>query len=184
MRDQRRQLLAAAQGATIEIRSGTGLNRSALSGHCDAVGAHRARSAHARSPGPARQLALSLDAEIVDATAERLPLPGCDLRHRGRATLVLRTRPLTNNVALRRSRVCRSRAAACLSRACSARRPARSRNGKIGLGPLQPGRMQSEPSVHWWQSRRQRSNSGSVRHGDVPKAPKVERPMIVGTARR
>jgi len=126
--------------------------------------------------------ALSLDAEIVDATAERLPFPDATF-DTAVATLVLCTVP-DQHVALREiARVSKP-------------------SGRLLF--LEHVRS-DDPKVGKWQDRIRplynlvRCNPDratlvaieasafeleSVRHGDVPKAPKVERPMIVGTARR
>ena len=89
MRDERRQLLAAAQGATIEIGSGTGLN---VQHYPDTVTrlVLTEPDRHMRVRLGRRVNALSLDAEIVDATAERLPFPDATF-DTAVATLVLCT---------------------------------------------------------------------------------------------
>ena len=74
MREERRQLLASADGATIEIGAGTGLN---LEHYPDAVtrlvlaepDRHMRRRLGKRVDG------LDRKAEVVDASAERLPFP-------------------------------------------------------------------------------------------------------------
>ena len=181
MRDERRQLLAAAQGATIEIGSGTGLN---VQHYPDTVTrlVLTEPDRHMRVRLGRRVNALSLDAEIVDATAERLPFPDATF-DTAVATLVLCTVP-DQHVALREiARVLKP-------------------SGRLLF--LEHVRS-DDPKVAKWQDRIRplynlvRCNPDratlvaieasafeleSVRHGDVPKAPKVERPMIVGTARR
>ena len=89
MREERRQLLAAAQGATIEIGSGTGLN---VQHYPDAVTrlVLAEPDRHMRVRLGRRVHALSSHAEIVDATAERLPFPDATF-DTAVATLVLCT---------------------------------------------------------------------------------------------
>jgi SAM-dependent methyltransferase len=126
--------------------------------------------------------ALSLDAEIVDATAERLPFPDATF-DTAVATLVLCTVP-DQHVALREiARVLKPSGRLLFLE------HVRSDDPKVGkrqdrIRPLynlvrcNPDRatlVAIEASAFELES---------VRHGDVPKAPKVERPMIVGTARR
>ena len=44
--------------------------------------------------------------------------------------------------------------------------------------------LQSRTGTRSPHSRHRRSRVETVKHGEVPKAPKVERPLIVGSARR
>jgi hypothetical protein len=83
MREERRQLLTAAQGATIEIGSGTGLN---VRHYPDVVTrlVLAEPDRHMRVRLGRRVHALSSDAEIVDATAERLPFPDATSTPRSR----------------------------------------------------------------------------------------------------
>lgn len=74
LRDRRRELLAQARGATLELGAGTGLN---LDLYPDAVaelvltepGEHMARRLRERTAAAGR------DVEVVEAPAERLPFP-------------------------------------------------------------------------------------------------------------
>jgi ubiquinone/menaquinone biosynthesis C-methylase UbiE len=74
LRDRRRELLAEARGATLELGAGTGLN---LDLYPDAVteliltepGEHMARQLRERAQGATRRV------EVVEAPAERLPFP-------------------------------------------------------------------------------------------------------------
>src|SRR5213596_2306590 len=74
LRDERRQLLAAAEGATIEIGAGTGLN---LEHYPEAVTrlVLSEPDRHMRGRLGKRVARLGRDAEVIDASAERLPFP-------------------------------------------------------------------------------------------------------------
>ena len=126
--------------------------------------------------------ALSSDAEIVDATAERLPFPDATF-DTAVATLLLCSVP-DQRVALREiARVLKP-------------------NGRLLF--LEHVRS-DDPKVAKWQDRIRPAYNlvgcnpnrttlaaiegsafevESVKLGEIPKAPRVERPMIVGTARR
>jgi ubiquinone/menaquinone biosynthesis C-methylase UbiE len=181
MRDERRQLLAAAQGATIEIGSGTGLN---VQHYPDTVTrlVLTEPDRHMRVRLGRRVNALSLDAEIVDATAERLPFPDATF-DTAVATLVLCTVP-DQHVALRAiARVLKSSGRLLFLEHVRSDDPKvakwqdriRPFYNLVGCNPNRATLVAIEASAFELES---------VRHGDVPKAPKVERPMIVGTARR
>jgi len=181
MRDERRQLLAAAQGATIEIGSGTGLN---VQHYPDTVTrlVLTEPDRHMRVRLGRRVNALSLDAEIVDATAERLPFPDATF-DTAVATLVLCTVP-DQHVALREiARVLKPSGRLLFLEHVRSDDPKvakwqdriRPFYNLVGCNPNRATLVAIEASAFELES---------VRHGDVPKAPKVERPMIVGTARR
>ena len=181
MRDERRQLLAAAQGATIEIGSGTGLN---VQHYPDTVTrlVLTEPDRHMRVRLGRRVNALSLDAEIVDATAERPPFPDATF-DTAVATLVLCTVP-DQHVALREiARVLKPSGRLLFLEHVRSDDPKvakwqdriRPFYNLVGCNPNRATLVAIEASAFELES---------VRHGDVPKAPKVERPMIVGTARR
>jgi len=181
MREQRRRLLADAKGATIEIGAGTGLN---VQHYPEAVTrlvlAEPDRHMRARLGRCIAELYPA--AEIVDAPAERLPFPDGTF-DTAVVTLVLCSVP-DQDVALREiARVLKP-------------------NGRLLF--LEHVRS-DDPKVAKWQDRvRPLYNLfdcnpnretlaaieasalavESVIHGEVPKAPKVERPLIVGAARR
>jgi ubiquinone/menaquinone biosynthesis C-methylase UbiE len=179
--EQRHDLLAQATGATIEIGAGTGLN---LAHYPPAV----TRLALIEpDPQMSRRLErraarLGRDAEILGATADRLPFPDasfdtavvtftlCSVPDE-QAALTEITRVLAPGgrlLFLEHVRSADPRIAAKQDRVpfpypligCH---PNRDTLREITASPL---------SVE------------SVRAGDVPKAPQIERPMIVGTARR
>ena len=181
MRDERRQLLAAAQGATIEIGSGTGLN---VQHYPDTVTrlVLAEPDRHMRVRLGRRVHALSSDAEIVDATAERLPFPDATF-DTAVATLVLCTVP-DQQVALREiARVLKPNGRLLFLEHVRSEDPKvakwqdriRPLYNLVGCNPNRATLAAIEASAFQIES---------VRHGEVPKAPKVERPMIVGTARR
>jgi ubiquinone/menaquinone biosynthesis C-methylase UbiE len=181
MRDERRQLLAAAEGATIEIGAGTGLN---VQHYPDAVTrlVLTEPDRHMLARLGRRVDALSPAAEIVDAKADQLPFPDATF-DTAVVTLVLCSVPDQR---------------AALQEIARVLKP----NGRLLF--LEHVRS-DDPKVAKWQDRVRplynlfdcnpnRATLAaieaspleveSVRHGEVPKAPKVERPMIVGTARR
>ena len=181
MREERRQLLAAAQGATIEIGSGTGLN---VQHYPDVVTrlVLAEPDRHMRVRLGRRVHALSSDAEIVDATAERLPFPDATF-DTAVATLVLCTVP-DQHVALREiARVLKPNGRLLFLEHVRSEDPKvakwqdriRPLCNLVGCNPNRATLAAIEASAFQIES---------VRHGEVPKAPKVERPMIVGTARR
>lgn len=182
MREERRQLLVGAEGATIEIGAGTGLN---LQHYPEAVTrlvlAEPDRHMRARLAG--RVEALGPDAELVDAPAEQLPFPDATF-DTAVVTFVLCSVPDQQ---------------AALDEIARVVKP----TGRLLF--LEHVRS-DDPKVAKWQDRVRPLYHGlagcnpnratlaaleaspfeveSVKHGEVPKAPKVERPLIVGVARR
>jgi ubiquinone/menaquinone biosynthesis C-methylase UbiE len=181
VREERRQLLASAEGATIEIGAGTGLN---LEHYPEAmtrlVLAEPDR--HMRRRLRQRVDALGRAAEVIDAAAERLPFPDATfdtavvtlvlcsvasqevalaeiarvLKPDGRLLFIEHVRSGDPKLAKRQDRI-------------------RPLYNLVGCNPNRETLAAIEASA---------LRVESVRHGEVPKAPKVERPMIVGTARR
>jgi ubiquinone/menaquinone biosynthesis C-methylase UbiE len=181
MREERHQLLAAAQGATIELGAGTGLN---LEHYPEAVArlVLTEPDRHMRVRLCRRVEALSATAEVIDASAERLPFADATF-DTAVVTLVLCSVPDQR---------------AALEEVARVLKP----NGRLLF--LEHVRS-DDPKVAKWQDRvRPICNLvgcnpnretlaaieasplaiESVRHSEVPKAPKFERPMIVGSARR
>jgi ubiquinone/menaquinone biosynthesis C-methylase UbiE len=181
MREERRQLLGAAQGATIELGAGTGLN---LEHYPEAVTrlVLTEPDRHMRVRLGRRVEALSASAEIIDASAEQLPFADATF-DTAVVTLVL------CSVADQ---------PAALEEVARVLKP----NGHLLF--LEHVRSE-DPKVAKWQDRirpiynlvgcnpnretlaaieASALTVESVRHSEVPKAPKFERPMIVGVARR
>jgi SAM-dependent methyltransferase len=181
MRDERRRLLAAAEGATLELGAGTGLN---LEHYPEAVTrlVLTEPDRHMRVRLGRRVEALSATAEIIDAPAEQLPFADATF-DTAVATWVLCSVPDQQ---------------AALQEVARVLKP----NGRLLF--LEHVRS-DDPKVARWQDRikpiynlvgcspNRKTLAAieasalaieSVRHGEVPKAPKLERPMIVGIARR
>src|SRR6478672_11343966 len=74
LRDERRRLLATAEGATIEIGSGTGLNVPLYPNSVTRL-VLTEPDRHMRARLGRRVEEVSPTAEVVDAAAERLPFP-------------------------------------------------------------------------------------------------------------
>jgi len=180
MRERRRSLLADAQGATIEIGAGTGQNvqhypasviRLVLVEPDRHMARRLGRRVHAHRP----------DAEIVNAEAGRLPFADASfdtavvtfvlcsvadqqaalaemnrvLKPGGRLLFLEHVRSDDEKIAARQRRY----------RRCY---------GLIGCDPTRATLESIEASPFAVES---------VEHGEVPKVPSVERPMIVGVAR-
>jgi len=181
LRDERRELLASAEGVTLELGAGTGLN---LEHYPEAVTrlVLAEPDEHMRRRLERRAAEVFPAAEIIDAGAERLPFPDATF-DTAVVTFVLCSVPDQKAALQELARVVKP-------------------TGRLLF--LEHVRS-DDPKVAKWQDRIRplynlvRCNPDratlvaieasafeleSVRHGDVPKAPKVERPMIVGTARR
>jgi ubiquinone/menaquinone biosynthesis C-methylase UbiE len=182
IRGERHDLLAQAQGTTIEIGAGTGLNVEHYPGSVTrlvlAEPDEHMRRRLARRAGVVRPAA-----ELIDAGAGELPFPDATF-DTAVVTWVLCSVPDQRLALQEIARVVKP-------------------NGHLlFLEHVRSG----DPQVAKWQDRiRPLSNHlagcnpnretlaairasqfevESVRHGAVPKAPRFERPMIVGTARR
>jgi ubiquinone/menaquinone biosynthesis C-methylase UbiE len=181
MREERRQLLNSAEGATIEIGAGTGLN---LEHYPEAVTrlVLAEPDPHMRRRLRQRVEAIASAAEVIDASGERLPFPDatfdtavltlvlCSVANQGVALAEI-TRVLKPDGRLLFIEHVRS------GDPKVARRQDRIKPvyNLVGCNPNRETLAAIEASA---------LRIESVRHGEVPKAPKVERPMIVGTARR
>jgi ubiquinone/menaquinone biosynthesis C-methylase UbiE len=181
MREQREQLLASAEGATIEIGPGTGLN---LEHYPEAVTrlVLAEPDRHMRRRLEQRAEALEASAEIVDASAEELPFSDatfdtavvtfvlCSVRDPD-AALAEIARVLKPNGRLLFLEHVRS-ADPKIAKGQDRIRPL---YNLVGCNPNRNTLRGIEASVFTVES---------VTHGEVPKAPKSQRPMIVGIARR
>ena len=181
LRQQRHDLLAQATGATVEIGAGTGLN---LPHYPPAVtrlaliepDPHMARRLRRRAAGSGR------DVEIISATAGRLPLPDASF-DTAVVTFVLCSVP-DEQVAL-------GEIARVLAPGGRLLFLEHVRSADPGIAAKQDKRPFPYPLVGCHPNRdtlHEIESSPlaveSVRHGDLPKAPAIERPMIVGAARR
>lgn len=181
LRDERRRLVAAAHGATIEIGAGTGLNvphypeavtRLVLTEPDRHMRARLTRRADISRPS----------AEVIDASAEQLPFPD-ESFDTAVATLVLCSVADQQAALQEIARVLKPgghllflehvrSADAKVARSQDRIRPL---YNLVGCNPNRSTLAAIEASAFTVES---------VQHGEVPKAPKVERPMIVGSARR
>jgi ubiquinone/menaquinone biosynthesis C-methylase UbiE len=181
MREERRQLLASAQGATIEIGAGTGLN---LQHYPDAVEqlVLTEPDRHMRARLDKRKNALGSDAEIVDASADRLPFPDATF-DTAVVTLVLCSVPDQQTALSEIARVVKPDGRLLFLEHVRSDDPQlakwqdrmRPLYNLVGCNPNRSTLSAIEASPFELET---------VRHGEVPKAPKVERPLIVGVARR
>ncbi len=182
MRDERRRLLASAEGAAIEIGAGTGLNLP----HYPAAVTRLVLAEpdrHMRARLARRVAELYPAAEVVDAPAERLPFPAATfdtavvtlvlcsvpdqaaaldeiarvLKPDGRLLFLEHVRSDDPKVASLQDRI-RPVTSCC-----------------VGCNPNRATLVAIEASALTVES---------VQHGEIPKAPTFERPMIVGSARR
>jgi ubiquinone/menaquinone biosynthesis C-methylase UbiE len=181
MRDERHRLLAEASGATIEVGAGTGLNLQHYPGAVTRLVLSEP-DRHMRTRLGKRVAELNPDAEVVDAPAEQLPFPDATfdtavvtyvlcsvpdqqaalaeiarvLKPDGRLLFLEHVRSDDPKIAKRQDRI-------------------RPLYNLVGCNPNRDTLAAIEASAF---------DVDSVRHGEVPKAPKVERPLIAGIARR
>jgi ubiquinone/menaquinone biosynthesis C-methylase UbiE len=181
MRDVRRRLLAVAEGVTIEIGAGTGLN---LAHYPEAV----TRLVLAEPDQyMRRRLLRRVDAtdrtpEVIDAPAQRLPFPDATF-DTAVVTLVLCSVPDQTVALAEVARVLKPNGRLLFlehvrsddTRIAKRQDRMRPLYNLMGCNPNRATLSAIEASV---------LHVESVKHGEVPKAPKVERPMIVGIARR
>lgn len=181
MREERRQLLAGAQGATIEIGAGTELN---LEHYPDVVTrlVLAEPDPHMRRRLGIRVADLDRTAEVIDASAEALPFPDATF-DTAVVTLVLCSVPDQQVALAEIARVLKPTGRLLfIEHVRSADMKVAKRQDQmrrlynlVGCNPNRETLAAIEASVLTIEA---------VRHGEVPKAPKVERPMIVGSARR
>jgi len=181
MREERRQLVAGSEGATIEIGAGTGLN---LEHYPDAVTrlVLAEPDRHMRRRLGRRVDALGRPVEVIDASAERLPFPDSSF-DTAVVTLVLCSVPDQEAALAEIARVLKPSGRLLFIEHVRSDDPKVARKqdrirplyNLVGCNPNRETLAAIEGSPLTVES---------VKHGEVPKAPKVERPMIVGTARR
>jgi len=182
MRDERHDLLAGAAGATIEVGAGTGLN---LEHYPDGVTrlVLVEPDQYMRRRLGRRLEAVGRSAEVVDAPAEDLPFPDATF-DTAVVTLVLCSVPSQDAALAEIARVVKPDGHLLfLEHVRSAEPKTAKRQDRIrplynvlaGCNPNRDTLAGIEASAFTVES---------VKHGEVPKAPKVERPLIVGTARR
>lgn len=181
LREERRQLLAGAEGATIEIGAGTGLNVAlypdTMSRLVLTEPDRHMRARLTRRAGEARP-----SAEVVDAPAEQLPFPDASF-DTAVVTLVLCSVDDQGNALREIARVVKPGGKLLFLEHVRSddERVARSQDrirpfcNLVGCNPNRSTLAAIKASAFTVEN---------VRHGEVPKAPKFERPMIVGTARR
>ena len=181
LREERRQLLTGAEGATVEVGAGTGLNLEHYPGAVTRL-VLTEPDRHMRRRLLRRADALDRAAEVIDAAAERLPFPDGTF-DTAVATLVLCSVPDQAVALAEIARVLKPDGRFLFIEHVRsddsklARRQDRIRPlyNMVGCNPNRQTLAAIEASA---------LRVESVKHGEVPKAPRVERPMIVGTARR
>lgn len=181
LREERRQLLAGAEGETIEIGAGTGLNVPLYPARVTRlVLTEPDRHMRARLKGRVAEARPS--AELVDAPVEQLPFADASF-DTAVATLVLCSVADQQNALQEIARVLKPGGKLLFLEHVRSEdeKVARSQDrirpvyNLFGCNPNRSTLAAIEASVFTVED---------VRHGEVPKAPKFERPMIVGTARR
>jgi ubiquinone/menaquinone biosynthesis C-methylase UbiE len=181
LRQQRHDLLAQATGATIEIGAGTGLNLPHYPAAVTRLALiepdpHMIRRLRRRAAKVGR------DAEIIDSTADQLPLADASV-DTAVVTFALCSVPDEQAALGEITRVLAPGGRLLfLEHVRSADPEIAARQDKmpfpyplIGCHPNRDTLRAIEASA---------LDVESVRNGELPKAPKIERPMIVGAARR
>jgi ubiquinone/menaquinone biosynthesis C-methylase UbiE len=181
LRDERRRLLAGAEGATIEIGPGTGLN---LEHYPQAVTrlVLAEPDRHMRDRLRRRVDELDRAVEVVDAPAKQLPFPDATF-DTVVVTLVLCSVPDQQTALREIARVLKPSGRLLFIEHVRSDDPKVARRqdlvrplyNLVGCNPNRRTLAAIEAS---------QLTVESVTHGEVPKAPSVERPMIVGSARR
>ena len=178
--EDRHRLLAQAVGATIEIGAGTGLNLShyppAVTRLCLVEPDPNMRTRLRRRVGGRD------DVEIVDARAEALPFPDASF-DTAVVTFALCSVADPDTALAEIARVMRPGGRLLFLE------HVRDTDPEIARKQDHPGVLYSWMGCHPNRDTLTAISQASfevttVRHGEVPKAPRVERPMIVGTAAR
>jgi ubiquinone/menaquinone biosynthesis C-methylase UbiE len=181
MKEERRQLLASAERATIEIGAGTGRN---LEHYPEAVTRLVLAEPDRHMRRRLRQRVDTLDraAEVIDAAAERLPFPDATF-NTAVVTLVLCSVPNQEVALAEIARVLKPNGRLLFIEHVRSGDPKLAKR-QDRIRPLY-NLVDCNPNRETLAAIETSALSvESVRHGEVPKAPKVERPMIVGAARR
>lgn len=181
MREERRRLLSGASGATIEIGSGTGLNVPHYPGAVTRL-VLAEPDRHMRVRLKRRVDDAYPAAEIIDAPAERLPFPDATF-DTAVVTLVLCSVPNQAAALAEIARVLKPGGRLLFlehvrsddAKVAQWQDRIRPVYNLVGCNPNRPTLAAIESSELTVET---------VKHGEVPKAPKFERPMIVGSARR
>ena len=181
LREERRQLLAAAEGATLEIGAGTGLN---LEHYPEAVTrlVLTEPDEHMRRRLARRVSEVRPSTEIVAAGVEGLPFPDGTF-DTVVVTFVLCSVPQQEAALAEVARVLKPGGRLLFLE------HVRSDDEKLAKWQ---DRITPLYNIVWCNPNRDTLAAieasalavETVEHGEVPKAPKVERPMIAGTARR
>jgi len=176
---ERRRLLAQASGETIEIGAGTGLN---LAHYPDAVtrlvlvepDRHMARRLRRRVAE------IRPDAEVREASAARLPFPDASF-DTAAVTFVLCSVPDPSLALAEISRVLRPGGRLLFAEHVRSQDPAVA--AKQDHAPFLYKLMGCHPNRATLDTiAASPLRVENVRHGEVPRAPAIERPMITGTA--
>ncbi len=181
MRDERHRLLAEARGATIEVGPGTGLNLQHYPGAVTRL-VLAEPDRHMRGRLVKRLEELRPDAEIVAAPADELPFPDATF-DTAVVTFVLCSVPDQRTALAEIARVLKPDGRLLFLEHVRSDEPKIAKRqdrvrpvyNLVGCNPNRATLAAIEASPFEVES---------VRHGEVPKAPKVERPLIVGIARR
>jgi ubiquinone/menaquinone biosynthesis C-methylase UbiE len=181
LREERRQLVAGAGGATLEIGAGTGLNLEHYPPAVDRL-VLTEPDRHMRRRLQRRLDALGRTAEIVDARAEALPFPDATF-DTAVVTLVLCSVESQQAALAELARVLKPNGQLLFLEHVRSADPKIARRqdrirplyNLVGCNPNRDTLAGIQSSAFAVES---------VKQGELPKAPKVERPMIVGTARR
>jgi ubiquinone/menaquinone biosynthesis C-methylase UbiE len=181
LREERRRLLATAEGATIEIGAGTGLNVRLYPATVTRL-VFTEPDRHMRARLIRRVEETSPTAEVVDASAEHLPFADGTF-DTAVVTLVLCSVGDQQAALQEIARVVKPGGRLLFLEHVRSEdaKVARSQDrirpfyNLVGCNPNRNTLAAIEASAFTVES---------VQHGEVPKAPKVERPLIVGSARR
>ena len=181
LRNERRELLASAEGVTLELGAGTGLNLEHYP-HAVTRLVLAEPDEHMRRRLTRRAAEVYPDADIVDAGVERLPFPDATF-DTAVVTFVLCSVP-DQEAALRElTRVLKPTGRLLFLEHVRSDDPGlakwqdrvRPLYNLVGCNPNRDTLAALEASA---------LSVEAVKHGEVPKAPKFERPPIAGTARR